>query len=213
MIFDLDGTLIDTAEDIRDALNHALSPYGYSRLSTEETKRLVGDGVPKLIEKIIGKGKREFDEIRERFLSYYTAHIADKSRPYRDVIETLQRLEGYKKAVVTNKKEALSVELLEKTGLYGFFDLVVGADTTAEQKPSPVPVRYVLERLNVRPEQALMIGDGPTDIEAGKRAGVRTVAVGYGFKELTLLEGADYVIRDSIKELIPLLERLGGKAG
>ncbi len=208
LIFDLDGTLVDTSEDITRALNYALKPFGYPPLSNEQTKKLVGDGISRLIEKVIGEGRREFEQIRQSFLDYYGKHIADHSRPYPDVVETLERLKDYKKAVVTNKREALARALFRQLDLNRFFDLIVGSDTTDETKPSPVPLQYVLGRLGVSPEEAVMIGDGLTDIKAGRAAGVRTVGVGYGYKGYEELKGADFFVKESIKEVIVLLERL-----
>ncbi len=208
LIFDLDGTLVDTSEDITRALNYALEPFGYPPLSNEQTTRLVGDGISRLIEKVIGKDRREFEEIRQKFLDYYGKHIADYSTPYPGVVETLERLIDYNKAVVTNKRESLARDLLKHLNLYRFFDLIVGSDTTGETKPSPVPVLYVLEKLNVSPDEAIMIGDGPTDIKAGRTAGVKTVAVGYGYKGPEELKGADFIIKSSLSELPMIIDKI-----
>ncbi len=194
--------------DITRALNYALRPFGYPPLSNEQTMKLVGDGISRLIEKVIGEDRKEFEQIRQSFLDYYGKHIADHSRPYPDVVETLERLKDYKKAVVTNKREALARDLLRQLDLNRFFDLIVGSDTTEETKPSPVPLQYVLGRLGISPEEAVMIGDGSTDIKAGRAAGVRTVAVGYGYKGYEELKDADFFVKKSIKEVIALLKRL-----
>ncbi len=208
LIFDLDGTLIDTSKDITEALNHALRPFGYPPLTEDRTRKLVGDGISRLIEKVIGEGKEEFEKIRDGFLEYYSKHIADHSVPYPHVVETLKMLEGYKKAVVTNKREELARDLLKRLGMIGFFDMVVGPDTAGKSKPSAAPVLYVLEQLGVDATEALMIGDGPTDIKAAHGAGVSAVAVGYGYKSEEELREADFFMKESIKELPALLEKL-----
>jgi len=205
IIFDLDGTLVDTSEDITSALNHAVTPFGIKGLSVEDVKKIVGEGITRLIEKILGEGKAASrDEALRRFLDYYSAHLTDCSRPYPHVAEVLRRLEGFKKAVISNKRESLSRKLLENLGLLKYLDLVVGSDTSPEKKPSPVPVLYVLEKLGVVPDEAVIVGDSNYDIEAGKGAGVRTVAVTYGYRPVELLRDADYMI-DNLEELIPLL--------
>ncbi|NOX21271.1 MAG: HAD-IA family hydrolase [Nitrospirae bacterium] len=209
LIFDLDGTLVDTSQDITNALNHALVPEGINPLTNEQTRRLVGDGITRLIEKIIGNEDLMLvKKIRERFISFYEQHIADYSKPYPGVIDTLRSLDGFKKAIVTNKLEALSRKLLLELKMLSFFDLIVGGDTTPEKKPSPLPVIRVLEELGIKPEEALLIGDGTTDIEAGKKAGLKTVAVGYGYRPKELLQDADFFIEKDLSELIPVLERL-----
>jgi len=205
VIFDLDGTLVDTSEDITSALNHAVTPFGIKGLSVEDVKKIVGEGITRLIEKVLGEEKAASrDEAVRRFLDYYSAHLTDRSRPYPNVAGVLGRLEGFKKAVISNKRESLSRRLLEGLGLLKYMDLVVGSDTAPEKKPSPLPVLYVLEKLRVSPDEAVIVGDSNYDIEAGKGAGVRTVAVTYGYRPVELLRGADYMI-DDLGELVALL--------
>jgi phosphoglycolate phosphatase len=205
IIFDLDGTLVDTGRDITNALNDAIGPYGRGPLTVQETIAMVGEGLPRLIEKALGEENRDKkEEALSRFLEYHRAHLIDYTRPYPRVKQTLEMLGGLKKAVLSNKLESLTVRLLEKLGLAGYFDLVAGSDTPPEQKPSARAVQYVLDALGVHPAQALMVGDSPTDIEAGRAAGVATVAVTYGYRDRSLLAEADYVI-DSLEELVPVL--------
>ncbi|MBI4824212.1 MAG: HAD-IA family hydrolase [Nitrospirae bacterium] len=205
IIFDLDGTLVDTVKDITNSLNHAIKPYGIKELSVHDTVKLVGEGITRLIEKVIGEenyGCKE--DVIKRFLEYYTEHLTEYSTSYPHVMGTLEKLHGYKKAVISNKSEALSRALLEKLGLLKYIDLVVGGDTVSEKKPSPLPVIHVLENLRIASSEAIMVGDSPYDIEAGRKAGVKTVAVTYGYRERDLLDKADYMI-DGLKQLIPFL--------
>lgn len=207
IIFDLDGTLVDTSRDITNALNHALTSHGLNGLTVEETKRLVGEGITRLVEKIIGDNKAgEREEITRKFLAYYEEHLVDFSYSYPNVKETLKALKGYKKAVISNKREGLSKRVLEKLDLLRYFDMVVGSDTTPERKPSPVPVLYVLGRFHFQPDEAVIVGDSNFDIEAGKNAGVKTVAVTYGFRGRRYLAEAAGII-DDMADLPALLDR------
>jgi phosphoglycolate phosphatase len=206
LMFDLDGTLVDTCRDITNALNHALNSYGLKGLTVEDTKKLVGEGLTKLVEKVLGGEKdRLRDDVLGKFLDYYQEHIADYSREYPYVRDTLEMLTGYKKAVISNKRESLSTRLLDLLGILKYFDLVVGSDTTSEKKPSAVPVIYVLQRLHVSTADALMIGDSNYDIEAARKAGVRTIAVTYGYRGRQYLADADFVI-DSFGSLPAVLD-------
>jgi len=211
LIFDLDGTLVDTIRDITKALNHALNPIGIRKLTIDETKQFVGEGLTKLVEKVLGEGKKEFREaVMGKFLEFYTDHLIDDSPVYPDVKATLESLLKFKKAVISNKRENLSREILDKLKLLRHFDLVVGGDTTTEKKPSAVPVGYVLQKLNAKPEEAVMVGDSNFDIETGRKAGVTTVAVTYGYRERNDLLDADYMI-DGFSELPAVLDRISSK--
>jgi phosphoglycolate phosphatase len=205
IIFDLDGTLVDTSRDITNALNYALNPYGLKDLTVEDTIKMVGEGITRLIEKILGDEKSQMkEEVIKRFLEYYSEHLTDYSSIYPHVRETLEKLDGYKKAIISNKREYLSTKLLEKLDLLKYFDLVVGSDTVAERKPSPAPVIYVFTRFGVTPHESMIVGDSNYDIEAGRKAGVKTVAVTYGYRERQYLMKADYMI-DSMVDLLSLL--------
>ena len=206
IMFDLDGTLVDTSKDITNALNYAIKPYGLKDLTVEDTIKMVGEGITRLIEKVLSDEKSQWrDEVIKRFLAYYSEHLIDYSSVYPHVRETLEKLNGYKKAVISNKKENLSMKLLDKLGLLKHFNLVIGSDTTSERKPSPIPVIHVFTKLCIDPHESIIVGDSNYDIEAGKKAGIKTVAVTYGYRERHYLLDADYII-DTIKDLIMLLE-------
>ena len=208
IIFDLDGTLIDSRIDITNALNYALEPYGLGPLSVDETVGLVGEGITRLIEKVLGGRDGSLKSaVMERFLDHYSRHILDFTTIYPGVRETLEQLNAYKKAVISNKRESLSRMALDGLGLSGFFDIIVGSDTVPERKPSPLPVLKVLSELCVRPEDAVIVGDSSYDIDAGKAAGILTVAVTYGYRPREVIQHADYLI-DSMSDLVPLLERI-----
>ncbi len=227
IIFDLDGTLIDSSSDITSALNYAIEPYGFKRLAVDDTIKMVGEGITCLIEKLVGsawgnsvppraseevsKKSLDFSEVQadvmNRFLKHYTEHILDYTREYPGVRETLEKLTNYKKAVISNKRESLSKMVLDGLGLSKYFDIIIGSDTTPERKPSPVPILKVLSGLHVQPADALIVGDSNYDVDAGKAAGVNTVAVTYGYRPVEMIRHADHLI-DKMTDLIPLLEKM-----
>jgi len=208
IMFDLDGTLVDTAQDITNALNFAIEPYDIKILTVENTIKLIGEGISRLVEKVLPVEKMHLkSNVMKRFLEHYSEHLTNNSKEYPYIKETLENLTGFKKAVISNKREDLSKKLLEELGLSEYFDLIIGSDTAGERKPSPVPVLYVVAKLGLSPEESVIVGDSNYDMEAGKRAGVRTIAVTYGYRPRENLIGADYII-DDIRELIPLVHRL-----
>jgi phosphoglycolate phosphatase len=217
IIFDLDGTLVDSSIDITNAINYAIEPYGVKPITIQETISLVGEGITRLMENIIDRTQRTEDRgqtkginkdlLVDRFLDHYSAHLVDKTTVYPGVKETLEQLTGYKKVVVSNKREALSVKILDDLGLLKYLDLVVGSDTTPEKKPSPVSIQYVLNKFGLKPESAIIVGDSNFDIEAGKAAGIKTIAVTYGYRPLELLKDADYLI-DKMSDLVNILRLL-----
>lgn len=208
IIFDLDGTLVDSRIDITNAINYALKDYGIGPYTVEEITSLVGRGITKLIEDLIKPYKEiPVNNVIERFLEHYERHIIDNTRPYAGVKETLEELRDYKKAVISNKREYLSKKALEGLGLLRYFEIVLGSDSTPEKKPSPLPVRMVLEKLNIPGSEAVIVGDSDLDIKAGKSAGVLTIAVSYGYRPRELLLEADHII-NNIRELPGLVKSL-----
>ncbi len=209
VIFDLDGTLVDSSIDICHAINFALEGLNVPVVTVPETISLIGEGITRLFEKIIEIHHIPADKgpLIQRFLDHYSAHLVDNTTVYPGVMDTLESLNGCLKVVISNKREDFSVRLLELLGMRKYFDLVVGSDTTPEKKPSPVPIRYVLSKFAIRPEEAVIIGDSTYDIEAGKAAGIRTIAVTYGYRPLSLLQGADFIV-DSMPDVVPLIEKM-----
>jgi phosphoglycolate phosphatase len=208
IMFDLDGTLVDSSMDITNALNYAVGPYGTGKMTVEETIGLVGEGLTKLIEKVLGKERAAIvPEVLDRFVGYYSEHLVDFTLPYRGVHDTLERLGNYRKAVISNKRESLSRALLEKLGLAKYFDIILGSDSVEEKKPSPKPIMKVLDSFSLKPDEAVIVGDSNFDIDAGKAAGTKTIAVSYGFRDVGLLQGADFIIGD-ITELLRVLAEI-----
>jgi phosphoglycolate phosphatase len=209
LIFDLDGTLIDSSVDISNALNYAIQPYGLGPVSVAETITLVGEGVTRLIGKLLEKRCKDvaLPPLVERFLWHYSAHFADHTSPYPGTREMLDALSGYRKAIISNKLESLSLQVLDALDLHKYFDCVVGGDTVPQKKPSPEPVLSVLSRFGASPCEALLVGDSIYDIEAGRAAGVKTVAVLHGYGSPEFSERADYAIT-SIIGLLDVIERV-----
>lgn len=211
LLFDLDGTLVDTIRDITNALNYALKPVEIQELSVHDTKALVGEGITRLLEKVISVEKRGFlEEVKSNFLSYYERHLTDHAVVYPGVADTLRHFGRCRKAVISNKRAHLSRGILHKLELLGFFDLIIGSDTTPEKKPSPIPITYALEQFGASPEEAVMVGDSDLDIAAGRKAGVTTIAATYGYREKHALADADFII-NHFPEIIDVLDSFSSK--
>jgi phosphoglycolate phosphatase len=211
IIFDLDGTLIDSIGDITNALNHAFGPYGVSDLTPAEVTTMVGEGPLKLVQDVLTERNlvAGAEALVTSFLDYYTAHPVEKTALYPGTREMLETLKGLKMAIVTNKTEELSHEILRKFGLENYFDMIVAVDTIPERKPSPGPVIHVLSTLNVSPEDAVIVGDSTIDIRTGKASFVRAVAVTHGYGRKGFQDEADFVI-GSLPELISIVKRENG---
>ena len=184
IVFDLDGTLIDSTADIRHALNSMLSAYNRSALDHVAVSRMVGDGIPKLVERGLAAtgGVPSAAVLREAInvcLAAYEARPAVETRPFPGVAEALQvfREAGLGLAVCSNKTEKLSRLILESLGLAGFFEAIVGGDSLDRRKPDPAPVRACLAALGVTADEALFVGDGPNDVLAARAAGLPVVLV------------------------------------
>lgn len=188
LLFDLDGTLVDTAGDIAAALDALLAENGHAKLGESVARGLVGDGARVLIEKgwrragAPAHSPAELDALTARWFALYEADIARTSRPYPDVRDTLAALKarGRKLAVVTNKAGRPAAKLLEALDLASFFDAVVGGDVPF-RKPDARHVHAGLAALGVRPPEAVFVGDSPNDATAARAAGVRFLAVPYGY--------------------------------
>ena len=201
ILFDLDGTLVDSAPDLWRAMNHVLAVRGYPLLALEQVRHLVGDGARVLLARGFWGEQAEppqqegaFEEAVAEFLLYYQEHLTDFSRPYPGVLPTLQTLkeQGLGMAVVTNKPEMLARRMVEQLGLEGFFAspasgsaskslCVVGGDTLASRKPSAEPLLYALSQQQSSVDHAIMVGDSANDVHAARAAGCPVVWMRYGY--------------------------------
>lgn len=207
IIFDLDGTLINSIEDITNALNYAFGLCGIDDLTTTEVTALVGEGPSKLVRDVLTERNllSDAETLVTRFLDYYESHPTDKTVLYPGTREMLETLKDLKMAIVTNKTEELSRKILKKFELDKYFAMVVAVDTMAERKPSPVPVIHVLSAFNVAAENAIIVGDSAIDIQTGKASFVRSVAVTHGYGKDGFQKEADFVI-NSLGELIDIVK-------
>lgn len=195
ILFDLDGTLIDSSEDIAWAANKTLLCMGYKEQGPEAVKEGIGWGVKTLLERLMpDEGAERIREARERFLEYYWDHLNVKTFLYPGVLETLDHFKRLNKkmAVVTNKPIRFTERLLEELALKEFFMMALGGDSLPNRKPHPEPVEKVIGVLSAQRERTVFVGDSPIDCESGKRAGIATIGVMYGFRATEELEQAGF---------------------
>ncbi len=206
LIFDLDGTLFDTREDIIDAVNYARAAFGLPLLTGKAIVSMVGNGMGMLAARAFEGTSVSEEAGRERIMEYYEVHAADKARPFPGVVKTLPSLLS-PRVVISNKPKRLVDDLLEKNGMTGWFDFVAGGDTFERRKPDPLAVDFVRDRYRVSAQEILVVGDHWPDIEMAKRAGAKSVYCNYGFFGHDTV-GADYRI-DCFDELPGILAELG----
>ena len=193
IVFDLDGTLIDTAPDLIDTLNLVLAREGLPRMPFEAARRLIGGGARALIERALAAEGRpatkpDMDRLFAGFIEHYSAHIADRSRPYPHVETTLDRLaaQGHRLAVCTNKLERLSRRLLTALNLTERFATVCGQDTFGVMKPNPDVFRQTVRRAGGEPTTAVMVGDSGTDVRTARAANVPVIGVDFGYTDVPI---------------------------
>lgn len=199
LIFDLDGTILNTLEDLADSVNYVLKENNMPIRTISEVKNFVGNGIHKLIERAVPENTQTgvVEKIYEEFKVYYGIHCADKTKPYDGVKELLLELKkaGFKIAVVSNKADFAVQELCNKY-FYNLFDDVVGEKEGVRRKPEPDSVNAVLHTLHIEKEKAVYIGDSEVDIQTAKNAGMEEIAVAWGFREEEFLKrnGAKTVV-------------------
>ncbi len=213
VLFDMDGTITNTLDDLADATNYALASFGYPLHEVDAFRFFVGDGIPKLIERALPEDKKDektVSAVKDKFFEYYSVHSMDKTRAYDGVPETVKEVMslGYKTAVVTNKDEPAAKEILAR--LYpDCFDYIFGASDDIPKKPDPTLAHIAMKTLGVTPDECVFVGDSCVDIQTGKNSGAYDVGVSWGFRPREELEeyGATAII-DRPSELIPLLKKL-----
>lgn len=213
VIFDLDGTLADTALDLAAALNHALERMGRPPIPAEEVRHMVGHGARALLRKgLAATGDVDEALIEEGFplfLDFYEAHIADHSRPYEGVEAALDGLaaQGVKRAICTNKLEGLTRKLIAALGWEHRFDAIVGGDSLPQRKPDPAPVHEAIARAGGG--RAAFVGDSISDTEAARAAGIPCIALTFGFSDRPAEQLGGTALIDHYDQLLPTLERIG----
>jgi phosphoglycolate phosphatase len=188
LIFDLDGTLIESKWDIAESVNLTLAELGLPERPIEEIFGFVGDGIKQLLRLSVGNGSgRTFDDALRVFRSQYLAHCLDRTAFYPGIGEMLIHFAGKRKAVATNKSIEYTNVILQGLGAH-HFQYIVGGDLGFGLKPEPGMLLHVMERLNVSKEQTVLIGDSTNDINGGHNAGIRVCAVGYGMGNRAKME-------------------------
>ena len=200
ILFDLDGTLVDTAPDLMRAHNHVMKRFGYPTKSTEEIRNLVGQGAGAMLGRSIwGQAKKEFGKIEDEkikkkmvteFVDFYGKNIVNESKLIKGVKDFLvwAKKKEILMAVCTNKQEHLSIDLLKKIGIYDFFEYVAGHNTFDYCKPDPRHLTSVIEILDGDIKKSLMIGDSETDANAAKEAGIPVILLEDGYTEKNINE-------------------------
>ncbi len=207
-LFDLDGTLVDTAPDINAALNHVLANSGYASVSESLTRHWVGHGARACLTQALEHNEvpeHLIDEMLASFLERYHAHVADLSKPYPGAVETLQTLldRGARLGVVTNKHSKLATKLLDELELTEFFACTICGDSTPHPKPAADPTLLACQKLDLPPADVLFVGDSTTDVASARAAGCAIVCVpeGYNHGVPATELGADAII-DSLQDLV-----------
>jgi phosphoglycolate phosphatase len=208
IVFDLDGTLVDTAPDLIGSLNTILTREGMGPLPLSSARNMIGGGARKLLERgLEAEGRTvtaaEMDRLVADFIAHYADHIADYSRPFEGLEIALDRLSaaGCMLAVCTNKREWLSKRLLDKLGLSDRFAAVCGADTFGVAKPDPVILRQTVVRAGGQISSTIMVGDAGTDVGVARRAGVPVIGVTFGYTEVPIAELNPDVVISHMREL------------
>jgi phosphoglycolate phosphatase len=199
LMFDLDGTLADTGQDLADAVNYTRAYFRLDPLPAELVTINVGRGVEYLLKHSVPLGDAEhFQEIMRVFLERYESHLLDHTVLYPGVRAVLNCFGHKRRVVVSNKIHRLTLAVLRGLGVEKQFDAILGGDSAIEKKPHPAMLRDVLSRFQIAPARAVMVGDGDTDVEAGRRAGVITCGVTYGLgdKEGLIAAQPDVLIDD-----------------
>jgi len=202
IVFDLDGTLVDTAPDLIDTLNVILARHDVAPVDFDDARSMIGLGVkPLLVRGLASKGVQlppdEIDRLFAEYLDVYAAHIADRSRPFPGLESALDALaaQGCRLAVCTNKLEWLAVRLLNTLGLRPRFAAICGQDTFAMRKPDPDMLRLTIARAGGDTGHAVMVGDSMTDVATAQAAGLPVIAVDFGYTEIAAAQlGADRLI-------------------
>lgn len=212
VLFDLDGTLVNSVEDLTDAVNHIRDAFSHPRLTVDVVRLKIGKGSRHLVQQVLPDlTDIDIDRALGMFLDFNRQHIADKSILYPGIREILHELASrdIRMAVMTNKNEALCNVLLHALGIHDLFECICGGDTYPERKPSPLPLLKVMETLGVAPNESVMAGDSINDILAAKRANIASIACTWGYGSLEELTGADALAHTPHKLLAAITGGLG----
>jgi len=215
VVFDLDGTLVDTAPDLINALNFVLDREGLPPVPLHSARNMIGAGARRLIERGLelegrSAGPEDITRLTSDFIDYYSAHIADVSRPFEGLEGALDDLSarGYRLAVCTNKLEWLSKLLLDRLGLSSRFAAICGADTFGISKPDPAILRQTIARAGGEVSSAIMVGDAGPDIGVARRAGIPVIGVEFGYTDVPIADLKPDRLINHMRELPAAVESL-----
>lgn len=201
-IFDLDGTILNTLQDLADSCNHVLKKFQLPRHTEQEIRFMVGNGIPKLIERAVPQGKEnpQYEKILETYIEYYKNHNAIKTAPYAGIAEIFSKMKalGIKLAVNTNKLSSAAENLCERY-FPGVFDSVCGSSPEIPVKPAPDGVQKILTQLCAKKEKTVYVGDSEVDVLTAKNAGIDVISVAWGFRGEEFLKerGATLVVKNA----------------
>ena len=203
MIFDLDGTLIDSRIDLANSVNYVLKDAGLKELPEDKIFSYIGNGSKSLIEKSLGRsGKDKFTQVYNTFQSYYSDHLLDNTTLYEDVEETLSYFSDKSLYILSNKHQEFCQKILDGFNLSSAFKGIYGGDSFDKMKPEPLGVKKIRKEEGVLQEECILIGDSPQDINAGKNAGIKMAAVTYGYhSENRLMKDNPDLLIDSLSAL------------
>ncbi len=203
LVFDMDGTLLYTLEDLADSVNFALDKCGLNKRSLEEIEKFVGNGVYKLIERAVGENFEKINECFEIFKKHYSKNSTNKTRPYNGAIETLKKLKdrGLKLAVLSNKPD-FEVKKLSKLFFEDIFDISMGETENFPKKPDSKSLLYIVKAFNVNTRETIFIGDSEVDIQTANNAGIDCYSVSWGYKTKEfLVQNKAKIIFDNFDDL------------
>lgn len=203
LMFDLDGTLADTGHDLADAVNFTRGRFDLAPLGAPLIYGYVGRGVEYLLQHALPEvSGKHLGQVMDIFLKHYENHLLDQTVLYPGARDMLAHFRGKRRAVASNKIQRLTVAVLRGLGVENEFDMILGADSAAQKKPHPALLKAVLLGLDVAPADAVMVGDGDTDVEAGKRAGVITCGVTFGLgNKRELIAARPDLLIDDLRQL------------
>jgi len=201
LLFDLDGTLINSVYDLHESANYILRKYGYKERTIEEINSFIGNGLKNLVKLSLGEEREDFENIVDEFKKYYFARCTEKTFPYEGMKETLIKLKdaGYKLAVVTNKPDTPAKEICD-CFFNGIFDFVLGEKSELKRKPDKEMTEFAMSVLGVNKEESLYIGDSEVDIKTAENTGIDVLCVSYGFrtKEQLLSSGGVNIVDNPV---------------
>jgi phosphoglycolate phosphatase len=208
ILFDLDGTLIDSKRDLARSIHDLQRAHGLRLSSEDAIGRFIGDGVEKLVERATGiHAPRALSQAVKEYKAYYRRHALEHTRPYPGVKSALRHFRKKKMAVVTNKPAGISKHIIKRLGIQRFFGAVIGGDSVRRKKPAPDALRLAMKRLRLRnPQAVLMVGDSEQDVRAGRSAKVRTCGVISNIADIKLLKASkpDFTI-NSLRDLTRII--------